>query len=676
MYLSSQPSDKLLGTPTTGGLSITSIDVNSNYNNLKIDSLNPQTLEALNFVKDQQKITEEYLINNTSVCDIPMLTALRDHIGGLQANKLKNYSINQLQNPKAMEATMCTTDSIFYTSPYDIGSLQLNNRIRMYIHNLRQIGSESADAYALVGDFEDAKDMFVIKVPRNPSDDSLLHELIVGLYGTNKLRQYIPNFSYIYGGFKCSPPLIDPETKKVVTWCLHNDNPVNYILYENISPAISLAKYIENCSGKEFLNVYMQILYSERLALKLIDFTHYDLHFENVLIRDIPNNNNNTSYQIPYETEHGIEYITAKIIATIIDYGNSHIKTGILFDKFGQLISEERHYGKNGLVPFSIFSYRSWIMHDLYKLLMFCMMGAIRSNNQSVLNETIKIFRFFNKTEDPILAVNSQFDSRFALPLNQITNSLSIGDLASYIRLTCDCSFIGPKDNDILTLNCETICVTESTILTNIGINPNMPIAIPDNILEFYDIIVRLQNENKIEEKQQIGDNFQYNQAINNHIDKMNDIMNELSKLRAKLKLINLVDMNLDNILQYNTMMIVRSMYISVGSLVDKTVELRFYYDVGTAVSRSYEDNISIGVMDKIIDNFNKNIKPGLDDAKSVLNSNDLYLNQIQTDQIVITAISQDQRLRWYWDGRQIYDKIFGNILIETQIIIYDNTVL
>ena len=242
-----------------------------------------------------------------------------------------------------MKAAMCTADSIFYTSPYDVGSLYLNNRIRMYIHNLRQVGGESAEGYALVADFENAKDMFVVKVSRSPSDDTLLHELVVGLYGTNKLRQYIPNFAYVYGGFKCSPPLIDPETKKVITWCLHDTNPVNYVLYENITPAVPMSKYLQTCTGKDFVNVYLQVLYALRLALKVSDYTHYDLHYENVLIREPSPGTISGPFQIAYETERGVEYVLTHVIPTFIDYGFSHIKTSNQTDSSGKIVQPGQH---------------------------------------------------------------------------------------------------------------------------------------------------------------------------------------------------------------------------------------------------------------------------------------------------------------------------------------------
>ena len=662
MNLSSKVNSVVKGGPLTKGVSITSSDVIDNYNSLLAKIKDPATAAALNRVEAQQEDSEVKLVANTTVCDVPMLSSLRDRIGGLQAAQLKDFTLKQLHNPSAMKAAMCTADSIFYTSPYDIGSLYLNNRIRMYIHNLRQMGGESAEGYALIADFENAKDMFVVKVSRSPSDDTLLHELVVGLYGTNKLRQYIPNFAYVYGGFKCSPPLIDPETKKVVTWCLHDTNPVNYVLYENINPAVTMSKYLQTCTGKDFVNVYLQVLYALRLALKVSDYTHYDLHYENVLIRHPSPGTINGPFQIAYETERGVEYVLTHVIPTFVDYGFSHIKTADRIDSSGKIVEPGKHYGKSGLVPFSIFAYRSWIMHDLYKFLMFCILGASQHNNRSVLVEATKIFRFFNATEDPIAAINSQSSTLFAFPLIESTNKITADDLASHIRTLCDCSFINHNRTSDPVLDCERVCLTSGEILNQVGMDPNGPIGTPDNIIEFYDIAVRLQNENRELEKTRIAQAYPYQHAIRSHIDKMHELVRDLIDLRRKLKLVDVSKMALDQVLQYNTMMIVRSMYVSVAAIVDKTIQLRFFNEIGTAVARSYEDENAVRVMDNIMDRFNRDVRPGLEDSKMVLGLNHNYLNRIQSDDIVVSALKRDQRLRWYWDGRNLFDVVFGRV--------------
>ena len=650
------------GQPITPSLSVTSSDVTTNYNNLLLQVKNPQIAQALADLKKDQDDAERQLVLRTNSCSIPVLSALRERMGGLQAAQLKEYTAKHFHNPDVMKVAMCTADSIFYTSPFDVGSLYLNNRIRLYIHNLRQVGSESVEGYSLVADFENAKDMFVVKVARTPFTDTLLHELVVGMYGTNILRQHIPNFVYVYGGFKCSPPLVDPETKKVVTWCLHDSNSVNYVLYENVTTRsgctgtcdpLTMSQYIQTCTGREFLNVYMQVLYALRLALKLIDFTHYDLTSDNVILRDpflavqgTPVARKN--FQIAYETERGVEYITTQTVPTIIDYGHAHIRTGTILDSTGKIVVQAQDYGRSGLIPFSVYPYRSWIMHDLYKFLMFCIMNASRHNNQGVLTEAIKIFRFFNQTEDPVAALNAQADTFFSLPLTETTNSLSIHDLVVYIRTVCHCDFIAATRSADPILDCEKVCITGKEVLTKIGMNLTGPIGVPDNIIEFYDIAVRLQNEQREAEKIKMAASFPYRPAMQAHINIMREMIRDLIFLRQGLKLVDVAHLTIDQLLQYNTMVLVRSMYVTVGAIIDKTATLLFYNDIGQAVARSYgDDNALASIKDNMIV-FNRDVRTGLEDAERILERNHSYLDRVGNEAVVATAVARDARLRWY----------------------------
>jgi hypothetical protein len=659
-------SSRQVGGPLQKQISITSADVLQTYNRLLEQIQDPSVAASLEEVRQEQSAAEAKLSKITSLCPVPKLSNLRDHIPGIRAAELRDFLIKQPQNPVVMQEVMCLVDSLFYTSPYDVGSLYLNNRIRLYIHNLRQVGADSGSGYTLSADFENVADMFIIKTAESPVTDDLRHELMVGLYGTNRLRQYIPNFAYVYGGFKCSPPLVDPETKKVVTWCLHNDNAVNYILYENIIPSITLAKYIETCTGSEFVNAYIQVVYALRMALKVIDYTHYNLHNQNVYLRSprTDQSDKKIAFQIPYETERGVEYITTQLVPTLTNYEYAHFTTDPVIDSAGHQIKDAQHLGRSGFVPFSIFPYRSWIMHDVYKLLMFSLMSASKHNNTQVLTEATKIFRFFNQTDDPTVVMNEEWPVRFAFPLNDQTNLMSINDLAHYIRTVCNCDFISPDRSPIPVLDCEKMCVKEDDFLTRIGAHPGGPIGVPDNILEFYDIEVRLHNTGRNDEKERLGAAFPYRQAIKAHLLKMNQLVTELDQLRRKLKLFDIGTMTVSEALTYNTMMLVRAMYIAVGTIIDRIVELRFYYQVGTAVARTYHDEASIATMSNLITQFNTQIKPALDDAKIVFDHNRDVINQARSNEMVQLAVDRDARLKWYWEGRDLYDVIFRQVKI------------
>src|SRR5688572_11350691 len=76
-----------------------------------------------------------------------------------------------------------------------------------YTH-ARRIGAESAYGIALLSSYRSLKKAVIIKIPLDPEDDYQLHEYFVAVFGTNKLRALVPNYSYILGAFKCNPPVV------------------------------------------------------------------------------------------------------------------------------------------------------------------------------------------------------------------------------------------------------------------------------------------------------------------------------------------------------------------------------------------------------------------------------------------------------------------------------------
>lgn len=629
------------------GTSVTSADVSANYNSLLQLVQLPTNAAQLAQTKAAQKAGEESLVRSTSACAPATLQKIQDRLPGLQGQELKELTEQQLYNPNVMQAALCTADSVFYTSPFDVGSMYRNSRIREYIHNLRQIGTESVEGYAMAASLENASDLFVVKAPRNPRNDDLLHEVVVGLYGTNRLRRFIPNFAYIFGGFKCSPPLIDPATKEVVTWCLSNENAVNYVLYENIAPAKSASDYFPTATAQQFVSTYVQLLYALRTAHRLIDYTHYDLHFNNVLIRK-PNMKGNTGpFQIRYETERGTEYLTTDNIVTIIDYGFSHIAT-----------VDGEHFGKSDLIPLSIFATGSWIFHDVYKFLLFAVFGA--RGNTALINEARKIFRFFNQTEDIVTAAQAQFDTRYAFPYMEKTKGLQLDDFIAYVRGVCDCSFLGPRSG-VPILDCDSMCLSQAGALAQIGVNPAAALTPPDNVIEFYDLAQRLQKEERLVEKNQIAQAFDYSQAMANHLREMSQMVTTLRNERTRLKLVDLTKMNPAQVFTSATVAMVRSMYVVVGSLVNDVRRFQFHYAVGTAVATAYQDRSVLTQLNQLLAIVNQEIEPVLGEAGAVLGVNNQYLASIRNTPFAQSIINGRPDLAWYWTGRPLFELALGN---------------
>ena len=280
---------------------------------------------------------------------------------------LEQFSTFSFFEASVMETLFCAFDTnITVANPKDYTA---NPKVLQFFNRLRQIGADSEEGFALFAGFKSIQDLFVIKVPRNIENDNLFHEYFVGVACLNKMRRFVPNFSYVFGAFKCLPPDIAPN-KQVGRWCNNvGKGSVNYVIFEKIDgPSMdSVAQQIAEgeVDFLQFLSYLLQLLFALRLAWATCRFTHYDLHDENVIIRKIPNVE---ELYIPYINNPNDKnsqsiYIRSDGIATIIDYGRCHVKVTV--DKTPE------HFGFYGHEDVGLFHDRSRPLHDVFKIIGF-----------------------------------------------------------------------------------------------------------------------------------------------------------------------------------------------------------------------------------------------------------------------------------------------------------------
>jgi serine/threonine protein kinase len=138
-----------------------------------------------------------------------------------------------------------------------------------------------------------------------------LNEAFVGLFALNKLRNMdIPNFALIYN--------INFNNICVKSNYFGSENKCSYILYEYIEGPL-IDKFINKNTSEDNISIINQVIYSLYEAYIICDFTHYDLHHHNILIRQLDEN-----IDIVYPNSDII--INTNIVAVIIDYGLSHVK--------------------------------------------------------------------------------------------------------------------------------------------------------------------------------------------------------------------------------------------------------------------------------------------------------------------------------------------------------------
>ncbi len=326
---------------------------------------------------ERQRLEERQIIDKTSsFCPID---SIQNRV--IDAEHIRRALESGSDDENVLKAILCMNNILAILPPKSGKSL----RIRKYLQNLRQIGGESADGYAMTVDIPNSvrsdgrtigKELFVLKAPKKSGQarSDLLHEYFIGAFGTNQLRNEIPTFSYIFGVLACSPPYIDngeylseqvivkPKQNRIaMTYCQNDldDNQVNYVLYENIKGKSLHDFIVEGCTPSEYLSILVQITFALQLAYQVCRFNHNDLHDENVLVEVHDN-----PITIPLKYPNGqTKYLRTKVIAKIIDYGRSYIEY------------QGRHFGYDS-VDFGVYPDRSYPMFDLYKLLGFSLLSA------------------------------------------------------------------------------------------------------------------------------------------------------------------------------------------------------------------------------------------------------------------------------------------------------------
>ena len=284
---------------------------------------------------------------------------------------------------------------------------QLNGSklIQSFFTDKKQIGAQSVEGVALIAGQQGLRDMFIIKAPKNPKNDNLIHEYFVAaggvvtdlqgnqkiVIGTNWLRKVCLNYAQILGAFRCGPPDVDPLTKQVRSFCSTDikSNYVGYVIYERIEGQ-DMKTMTSTISAVDFVSAMCQIAFALEIGQLYNGFTHYDLHSENIIMRDI-----GEISLIPYVLSEDVTvYIKSRYIPTFIDYGRCHIQSPApAAELMGEPTSHFGFHAKFG-GQYGIFPDRARPYYDLYKILGFTLYD-MASNGNMAFEQVWPIMGFF-----------------------------------------------------------------------------------------------------------------------------------------------------------------------------------------------------------------------------------------------------------------------------------------
>ena len=207
---------------------------------------------------------------------------------------------------------------------------ELNSRETVSFKPMMKILSSETEPNVMVISYQDDYLHLVFKSQVDGTFNEVLHETVVGLFGINQLQS--PFFAKVLSGSYPSlcPKLITKETSKNCAFVVYE-----FISGKTLHDWLNIHHYIlSDTIGRDLLLIVKDIIHALHYANKTVDFTHYDLHLQNIII-----------------TESSRKYIPV-----IIDYGSSHIKY------------EGEDYGRT-LIEGQIYNREMWY-HDIFKVLM------------------------------------------------------------------------------------------------------------------------------------------------------------------------------------------------------------------------------------------------------------------------------------------------------------------
>jgi tRNA A-37 threonylcarbamoyl transferase component Bud32 len=298
-----------------------------------------------------------------------------------------NIILNQnFINPVDMQAIFCLFDTLFLQTSRrkENGIYVLRKNIRDYIKNIKLLSFNNVEGYIYLADFFSPHIQAIIKFQKDDSDiPYTIQEYYIGINILNKLRYLIPTFVYTLGAFYC-PKTVDANKlpiKNPLSVLCDDTTGKNtaFIVYEKI-PGETIKSLLKKgkLNFKQFLGIFIQLLLGLEVAQREARFTHFDLHSDNVMVRE---NDFDTTYNVHLDM-FTYSVINPKFTPVIIDFGASTCYT------------KNRYIGSYDYIKYGMLNFMV-PGHDMYKFLVYCGYEA-----EPVMKQNIRsLFRFYGDND-------------------------------------------------------------------------------------------------------------------------------------------------------------------------------------------------------------------------------------------------------------------------------------
>lgn len=175
--------------------------------------------------------------------------------------------------------------------------------------------------YVIIFSYGKIEASAIIKCPTRDSEDNIMHEYKVGLF-LNNYTDKLPLLINTYQYFNTCPTTLQ-YLKEISPGTNKECQSRSAIMIESLSSSITLKKFLQQEDSSIIDNELKYILFQIYYTLVYLEdeFTHYDLHLENILLHEL---SDNTYINYNYILDNGTSInFKSKYLVKIIDYGRS-----------------------------------------------------------------------------------------------------------------------------------------------------------------------------------------------------------------------------------------------------------------------------------------------------------------------------------------------------------------
>lgn len=251
-----------------------------------------------------------------------------------------------------------------FNYPFDKSTLNFNIKKNQWLTDIKPFGSKSKQGVVSKSLLFDQFYIVVKKAKSSKFDEITFRDFCVGI-SLNKILSSAPFFVRTLGAFQYKNQF--------------------HIALEYVE-GLNLKDFITNKKNTftDFINIFFQILLGLEIAQNKLNFTHYDLHTDNVILV------HNTQKEFDISLYGYIYSIKYKYKPVMIDFGLSSVRVASK--------DVSKTVGQDSLESKGIYPYAN-VGYDMYVFLLFCM-DVVQNTNLSILKGIDEMLEFFHKQKD------------------------------------------------------------------------------------------------------------------------------------------------------------------------------------------------------------------------------------------------------------------------------------